>query len=213
MVGGQVMIIFVGGKAFAVTPLNGTQWAISIILGALSIPVAIIIRLIPDAFFARIFPDWMSKKKATPTTYATDAAQSPSDWNQANEVIREELSFLKMVRGGRLNQLRFGQGNFTELMKNKLKQYSGSSSNVALKDNPQHTRPRSNSFIGAGIAMGGVLGATIGKAGDWSPTDKNAQSVAGGTSVGQAPSTAGSRPVSQESSRPIAPAPTPGPSK
>jgi Ca2+-transporting ATPase len=53
MVGGQILIVFIGGRAFAITRLDGDQWAISIVLGALSIPVGAIIRLIPDELFAR----------------------------------------------------------------------------------------------------------------------------------------------------------------
>ncbi|KAG9247718.1 hypothetical protein BJ878DRAFT_553797, partial [Calycina marina] len=36
MIGGQIMIIFVGGKAFHVRPLNVAQWGYSVVLGALS---------------------------------------------------------------------------------------------------------------------------------------------------------------------------------
>ncbi|KAL7940485.1 cation transporting ATPase [Trichoderma barbatum] len=49
MVGGQLIIIYVGGEAFVVVRLTGEQWAISIGLGVGSIPVGILIRLIPDA--------------------------------------------------------------------------------------------------------------------------------------------------------------------
>ncbi|KAJ8118513.1 hypothetical protein OPT61_g543 [Boeremia exigua] len=52
----QVMIIFVGGRAFHITPggLDGTQWAISIITGFICIPWAVAIRYFPDAWFAAI---------------------------------------------------------------------------------------------------------------------------------------------------------------
>jgi len=53
MVGGQILIVFVGGKAFSVTRLSGAQWAYSVVLGALSIPVGAIIRLIPNDFVRR----------------------------------------------------------------------------------------------------------------------------------------------------------------
>ncbi|KAL6689902.1 cation transporting ATPase [Trichoderma pleuroticola] len=49
MVGGQLIIIYVGGEAFVVVRLTGEQWAISIGLGVGSIPVGILIRLLPDA--------------------------------------------------------------------------------------------------------------------------------------------------------------------
>ncbi|KAF2994688.1 plasma membrane calcium [Curvularia kusanoi] len=56
IIGLQVMIIFVGGRAFQISPdgLDGTQWAISIITGFICIPWAIAIRYFPDEWFAVI---------------------------------------------------------------------------------------------------------------------------------------------------------------
>ena len=58
MIGGQVTIIFIGGRAFSVRQLNGAQWAYSIILGALSLPIAVIIRLIPDEQDGATIPEY-----------------------------------------------------------------------------------------------------------------------------------------------------------
>ncbi|KAL1981086.1 hypothetical protein VTN96DRAFT_3069 [Rasamsonia emersonii] len=55
MIGGQVLIIFVGGEAFSVVPLTGAQWGYCLILGALSIVVGCVIRLIPDGPVERVF--------------------------------------------------------------------------------------------------------------------------------------------------------------
>jgi P-type Ca2+ transporter type 2C len=58
MIGGQVLIIFVGGSAFVVKRLPWEGWVISIVVGALSIPVAFIARkFIPDNLFK--FPRWL----------------------------------------------------------------------------------------------------------------------------------------------------------
>lgn len=54
MVGAQVAIVFVGGKAFSITKIDGTQWAICIVLAILCLPWAILVRLFPDPWFARI---------------------------------------------------------------------------------------------------------------------------------------------------------------
>ncbi|KAL0934931.1 plasma membrane calcium-transporting atpase 2 [Colletotrichum truncatum] len=56
MVGLQVGIIFVGSRAFQISPggLDGTQWAISIVVASLCLPWAIVVRLFPDAWFAAI---------------------------------------------------------------------------------------------------------------------------------------------------------------
>ncbi|KAF3065905.1 Calcium-transporting ATPase 2 [Daldinia childiae] len=54
MVGAQIAIVFVGGAAFEITAINGVQWAICLVAAAISLPWAIVIRLFPDALFARI---------------------------------------------------------------------------------------------------------------------------------------------------------------
>ncbi|KAK6335680.1 plasma membrane calcium [Orbilia brochopaga] len=48
MIGGQVLIIFVGGAAFSITKINGAQWAICLVSASLSLPWAVVIRLVPD---------------------------------------------------------------------------------------------------------------------------------------------------------------------
>lgn len=56
MVGLQVAIIFVGGRVFSVAEggLDGPQWAVSIVLALLCMPWAVVVRLFPDAWFARV---------------------------------------------------------------------------------------------------------------------------------------------------------------
>jgi P-type Ca2+ transporter type 2C len=48
MAGGQVMIIFVGGRAFEVVRLDGEQWAASIMLGLPVLPWGALLRCISD---------------------------------------------------------------------------------------------------------------------------------------------------------------------
>lgn len=55
MVGGQVMIIFIGGIAIGVTPLTGVQWAICILCAICCLPWAVLLRTLPDQCFAVIF--------------------------------------------------------------------------------------------------------------------------------------------------------------
>ena len=55
MVGGQIMIIFIGGQAFQITRLNGPQWAISILTALPCLGWAILVRLFPDPWFAVVF--------------------------------------------------------------------------------------------------------------------------------------------------------------
>lgn len=55
MVGGQVMIIYVGGQAFGVTRLSATLWGICIVCAIVCLPWAIVLRLIPDRHFGVVF--------------------------------------------------------------------------------------------------------------------------------------------------------------
>jgi P-type Ca2+ transporter type 2C len=55
MVGGQIMIVFVGGQAFQITRLDGPQWAISILCAVPCLLWAVLVRLFPDPIFEVIF--------------------------------------------------------------------------------------------------------------------------------------------------------------
>lgn len=55
MVGGQVMIIYVGGQAFSVTRLSATLWGVCVICSIACLPWAIVLRIIPDYHFGLVF--------------------------------------------------------------------------------------------------------------------------------------------------------------
>ncbi|KAK4871350.1 hypothetical protein LT330_000587 [Penicillium expansum] len=55
MIGGQIMIVYVGGQAFNVTRLSGTLWGVCIICSIACLPWAIALRLIPDYHFGLVF--------------------------------------------------------------------------------------------------------------------------------------------------------------
>jgi Ca2+-transporting ATPase len=55
IVGGQIMIVFIGGEAFRVTRLNGVLWAVCLICAVGCMPWAMVLRLIPDYHFALVF--------------------------------------------------------------------------------------------------------------------------------------------------------------
>lgn len=164
MVGGQVMIIFVGGRAFSVVRLNGIQWAISIVVGALSIPVAILIRLIPDAWFAKLIPNWMLRRE-TPNVYATNNERF--EWSKPYMDVHDELTFLKTIRGGRINQLKWRGRRAVE----KVPGLRPNASSTEMEESPGEMirrRSRSNSAFGTVVAvMPGMLASGIGS----SPVD------------------------------------------
>lgn len=190
IVGGQIMIIFVGGAAFAVTPLNGPQWGYSIVLGLLSMPVAIIIRLIPDELIRKGLSFLPRRHSSTPSFMFEDD-ERVQEWNPALEDIREELTFLKRVRGGRMSELAYKLQHPRETFIPRSRSGSQSRSNSSLPQTPQGSekaaaspaaspptpekgrkrdRSRSNSRFGPAAAMAGIIAGSI--AGGWSPIER-----------------------------------------
>ncbi|KAG5298995.1 cation-transporting ATPase [Histoplasma capsulatum G186AR] len=55
MFAGQILIIFVGGSALSVRPIDGIQWLICILCSIMCIPFAVLIRCFPDPWFQVIF--------------------------------------------------------------------------------------------------------------------------------------------------------------
>ena len=60
MVAGQIMIIFVGGAAFQIKRIDGTQWAICILCALPCLLWAVVLRCIPDRYAAAVF-DFVNK--------------------------------------------------------------------------------------------------------------------------------------------------------
>lgn len=179
MIGGQTMIIFVGGEAFKVTKLTGVQWAISIVLGALSLPVGMIIRMIPDSLIRRCIPAYF-KRKRTPEVVVSD---DDFQWNQGLLEIRDELAFIKKIRGGRLSSLKFKVQHPKELFNRSRSSYSlpnTPNNGAAATDadaspapptpsgSRRRGRSRSNSAFGPAAVMAGIVAGSIG---GWSPID------------------------------------------
>lgn len=182
MAGGQIIIIFFGSDAFAVTRLDANQWGISLVLGFFSIPIGIVIRLFPDAWFqvmvdvlVRFWPKWLnfkSKKKAkdgeegegmtNPEGYDVDAALFG---------IRDDLEFLRRVRGGRMNALSEAMAKSRErmLMRHRSRSRSKSQSQSQPQSRNRSRRGSSRSSnrppispMMAVVGMPGIVAASIG---------------------------------------------------
>ncbi|KAJ5883723.1 Calcium-transporting ATPase 2 [Penicillium subrubescens] len=158
IIGGQVLIIFVGGAAFSVKRLDqGSQWAVSLVLGALSLPIAVVIRLIPDEFVSKLVPHaWHGRhQKKGPELVISDENRR-YDWNPALEEIRDQLQFIKTVRGGRLRHIRHKLQHPQELLPRSR---SGSRSRESS------IPPTPNAAAMAGVVAGSIAG--------WSPIERN----------------------------------------
>ncbi|KAJ4398583.1 plasma membrane calcium [Didymella pomorum] len=178
MIGGQTMIVFVGGVAFSVTRLNGPQWGYSIVLGFLSLPIGMIIRLIPDELIRRCIPDFF-KRKRNPEVVVTD---DDFEWNQGLLEIRDELAFIRKFRGGRLSNIKYNVTHPKEIFTRSRTSFSHPStpnngaaepegSPAPTPSSRRRTRSRSNSAFGPAAVMAGIVAGSIG---GWSPIGKDA---------------------------------------
>ena len=179
------MIIFVGGKAFSVQRLNGPQWGVSLVLGVLSIPIGMILRLIPDEFLVRLIPTFWRRQKG-PDLMISDEQDRRYKWNPALEDIKDQLTFIKKIRGGRLKNLKHKLQHPQEFLPrsrsgSRTRENSvpgtpvpdnGSSSPSPSPTTPEsrsRRRTRSNSAFGPAAAMAGVVAGSIA---GWSPIER-----------------------------------------
>ncbi|KAH7111636.1 hypothetical protein EDB81DRAFT_829828 [Dactylonectria macrodidyma] len=100
MVGGQILIIFVGGEAFQITKLHGKEWGISISLGAISIPWGAFIRCIPDEWVAACLPGFLHRMWFAPPAKEIEAGKSTED----EDDFRPPLRVMSSIRGPRVQQ-------------------------------------------------------------------------------------------------------------
>lgn len=189
----------VGGRPFNISPLGQTpaMWAYAIVLGFISIPFGMIIRLIPDALVERLVPESLKRRAHTkiPGVTVSDDDERFSSYPAALADVRDELAFLKRIKGGRINNLKFAMKHPREVFIPKAKttpthsrEHSRSNSvklpttptrensfgSVGTPDSRKRSRSmrsRSNSALGAATVMTGIVAGSI--AAGWSPIDRN----------------------------------------
>ncbi|KAK3068435.1 plasma membrane calcium [Teratosphaeriaceae sp. CCFEE 6253] len=195
MIGGQVLIIFVGGwPAFQAQRQNGGQWAVALVLGLLSLPIGVVIRLIPDELATKAVPApirrWASRNN---DKVVVSDEENAFEFNQALYDIKTELAWIRRYKGGRLNTLKFAVKHPKEaLLHSRSPSRSRASSSLPRTPNNEvetdvvpnqspaaapptpeskhkRGRSRSNSAFAA-TAMAGIVAGSI--AGGWSPIDR-----------------------------------------
>ncbi|KAL8859356.1 MAG: hypothetical protein Q9178_004034 [Gyalolechia marmorata] len=201
IVAGQVMIVFVGGRAFHTVRLNGPQWAYCLVLGLMSLPVAVLLRLIPDEYMSKLVPRWFTRK-AQPEVRISDTERQ-FEWNPALVEIKEELSFLKKLRGGRINMLMYKLQHPVETLIPRSRsasrassmpptpageqdgsEYGGAGAAPPTPDSRRSTsrrfgRSRSNSAFGPAAAMAGIVAGSVA---GWSPIGRRDEETSPGFS-------------------------------
>ncbi|KAF5255159.1 hypothetical protein FANTH_139 [Fusarium anthophilum] len=101
MIGGQVLIIFVGSDAFEIVHLNGKEWGLSIGLGAISVPWGALIRLCPDEWIAMCLPGFLRRRWISPRTKDLTIDKS---LDSDDEFVRPPLRVMSSIRGPRVQQ-------------------------------------------------------------------------------------------------------------
>jgi Ca2+-transporting ATPase len=102
MIGGQVLIVFVGSDAFEIVRLSGKEWGLSIGLGAMSIPWGAAIRLCPDEWIAACLPGFLRRRWISPSEEEDVAAEKSLDSD--DEFVRPPLRVMSSLRGPRVQQ-------------------------------------------------------------------------------------------------------------
>jgi P-type Ca2+ transporter type 2C len=214
MCGGQVLIIFVGGAAFSIAKegQSATMWVIAIVLGFLSIPFGIVIRLIPDSFVAALIPEFLKRKaKKAPGLSISD--EEMGKYPEPLADVRDELKFLRRMKGGRLNNLKFAIQHPRETIKQRRSPSHSRSNSIlapqtpvkedkagsgaATPDSRRRSKlmpSRSNSALGAPTVMAGLVAAGV--AANWSPVARTPTEGIGQENGGSDERVGGSRDTS-----------------
>ncbi|KAL1898357.1 plasma membrane calcium [Ceratocystis pirilliformis] len=116
MCGLQVLIVFVAGPVFNINdprdgngkdPQGGALWGIAIGLGFLSIPFGMLIRTIPDAWLAAVVPQFIKNRASRAPGLTVSDEETFQQFPPEYQDVRDELEFIKKVKGGRLTNLKF----------------------------------------------------------------------------------------------------------
>lgn len=105
-VGAQCIILEFGGAAFQTVRLNGRDWGITIIIGLLSIPIGMLLRLLPTDPFERLLIRLhvYSDPNTLPTVVDDDQTLHSEDdfhYNAAFTRVKDSLETFSRLRGGR----------------------------------------------------------------------------------------------------------------
>ncbi len=90
---GQILIVTFGGPALSTTPLTAREWAISLFLGFLSLPVGVAIRLVPDDSVRALLGALGVRRNAaaSPEEELRRRPDAGSPWHRALQQVRCEL--------------------------------------------------------------------------------------------------------------------------
>ncbi|POR39743.1 Calcium-transporting ATPase [Tolypocladium paradoxum] len=166
---GQILIITFGGSALSVTRLSAREWAVSLMLGVLCMPVAVLLRFIPDESIRHLFTLKRRWRKDTASSRMAAAADG-TPWSTALRRVRSELLAIRQPRSFRLQRLRT---EISELARMRIYGESrsdgteGERTPLLQRRNSNQDRSRTSSVCGPSVIMAGlVAGGVAGWPGD-----------------------------------------------
>ncbi|KAL1875860.1 plasma membrane calcium [Diaporthe australafricana] len=172
MCGGQILIIFVGGKAFNIASegQSASMWGTAIVLGFISIPIGIVVRLVPDSLLEKLVPEAIKRRAQSkvPGVTVSDDTERFQNFPAEFAEIRDELFWLKRFKGGRVNNLKFAMKHPKEvfLPKRSMSRQNSKQNSRSNSIKQPHTPTRENSFgsNGGGGGGGSNVGSNVGSA-------------------------------------------------
>lgn len=102
-IGIQILIVFVTGAAFQVTPIGGKEWGISIALGVVALPLGYLLRLIPDEPVQRLLIKLHLMRRPKVPVLPT----AREEWHPAINLVRDNLETFGKIRGARMRSSSF----------------------------------------------------------------------------------------------------------
>lgn len=171
---GQILIVTYGGAAMQVSPLSALEWATSLLLGVLCMPVAVLVRLIPDQWVFGWF-NFSSSKETFEPEVEVSRSNGESRWANTVQHIREDLTMLRQPRSSRLERL---QADVSEQAK---KMFAGREESTEGERTPLlidsassiENRSRGSSFCASPVVMAGMVAGGVG---GWPEQAKNQES-------------------------------------
>lgn len=98
---GQILIVFFGGDAFQTVPITGAMWATSIVVGFVSLPIGIVIRLLPSWDGCTL----CGRSVGVPDTSRVVMTKERLQWQHSIGQVRTQLQVFKALRGTSRMQL------------------------------------------------------------------------------------------------------------
>jgi Ca2+-transporting ATPase len=88
---GQILIVQWGGQAFKTVPLTGQQWLLTVLIGSLSLPMGLFLRLLP----AKVIPD--SVMSQVPEEHQPLVSAARMRWEGASKQVIMQGKFFEAI--------------------------------------------------------------------------------------------------------------------